>query len=427
MAFPADMVTNRLPTAKPKRGMRSLLVYLPYALPLALLLLLAAAVRAHGRIPYPNALYAAWDHFRYMAMATHPFGTDPLAHDPPFCWRVLTPWLVHLLPVVHTTGFWLVTVTSLLAATVSLMWFLRALGLPRVAAVAGGLAFVLLGPGVPFVLWDYMLVDPLAFALLATCLGCVVTRKGPLVLLLLVVYGFEKETVLLAAAFALVYAYEQRDWKLLRWSFAGIVVAGAIQLGLHVLIPAYRPYSLIHEFETVRTMYEQNASEIWLRLVDTFAGTWGILLPVAALQLVHRPRVLLRPSFLVLGVAATAQVLVSINSGRVVVYAFPVVIASCAFEIEYLVRATRLPRWLFWGPVLVLEVPLMLVNSQLETWSKRYEATIGSIDPQPLEAALFIAAVAIALWAAYAFLRRRGATPVSAPVEGPAPVRAEVR
>jgi hypothetical protein len=121
------------------------------AVPAALLLALAALVRLHGRLPYPDSRYAVGDHERYMAITLQPWGSPgPLAHQPPFSWRVLTPWLVHALHVVGgfsiRDAFWLITLAGLLGATVGLQWFLRGLGLSQRATVAGALPSCCWGP-----------------------------------------------------------------------------------------------------------------------------------------------------------------------------------------------------------------------------------------------------------------------------------------
>src|SRR5579859_6374408 len=114
--------------------------------PLALLAGLAALVRGHWQLPYPDARWAYADHYRYIAIAQQPFGSsNPLAHEPPFCWRILTPLVVHLLPLPTLDGFWLVTLAGLAGAVLALQWALRGLGLPTGAVAAGGLVLVLLG------------------------------------------------------------------------------------------------------------------------------------------------------------------------------------------------------------------------------------------------------------------------------------------
>ncbi|MBN2054535.1 hypothetical protein JW905_06410, partial [bacterium] len=41
----------------------------------------------------------------YAAMARGPFSNDPMTRNPPFCWRVLAPCIVHLLPWDTLDGF----------------------------------------------------------------------------------------------------------------------------------------------------------------------------------------------------------------------------------------------------------------------------------------------------------------------------------
>ena len=85
-----------------------------YLAPVALLFALALLVRANGRIPYTDPHWVAdGDQARYLAMATHPFSTDALVREPPFCWRILVPLVVYILPLPAPTGFWLLTVLAL--------------------------------------------------------------------------------------------------------------------------------------------------------------------------------------------------------------------------------------------------------------------------------------------------------------------------
>jgi hypothetical protein len=61
-----------------------------------------------------------------------------------------------------------------------------------------------------------MLVDPAAFALLALALALAVHRRGALLLATLLVFAATKETALIGAGFGVFWAFEKRDWKLLR-------------------------------------------------------------------------------------------------------------------------------------------------------------------------------------------------------------------
>jgi hypothetical protein len=347
--------------------------YLPgaaaYAVPVGLLLILAALVRWHGQLPYPDGHFRYGDHYRYIALARQPFGSgDRLAHQGPFCWRLLTPLLVHGLyvslgmPIL--TGFWLVTVAGLLGATLALEWVLRSLGLPPGAVVAGGLAFVLLGPATGFSLWASTYADALPLCLLILMLGCAAHRWGPALLPLAVLGVLAKETTLIGVLFAFAWAWSHRDRWLWRWALLAGMSAVALLLALHLLIPAtnsqvatiegiYLSPAIVERLVPLVGQAPAIAAVTLGRLLAATAGTWTMLLPVALLQRWHRPHFWRKdPAFVVLLVTTTAQVFVALDVERVVAYGAPAVLAACCWEIETLAQRWLVSRWLLWLPLL---------------------------------------------------------------------------
>lgn len=323
-----------------------------YVWPVLALAGLAAFVAWQGLVPYPDPHTLVGDAYRYVALAVQPFGSsDPLAHEPPFCWRILTPLLVHILPVPTLVGFWLVTTLSLAGATLALMWFLRGLGLSPEATIAGGLAFVCLMPATGFTLYADLLVDPLAFALLALALGCVVHRRGGLLLIALVLMALDKETALFGAAFALAWSWQQKDRLLLRWSLASLVGVLLVLAGLRVLLPSNQPYGLLETlaYWVVVPIAQGSMPE---RLLLALVGAWGVLLPLAMAS----PAFWRNRAFWLLWLFATAQVLVSSTIERVMVYAFPVVIAASCDTLASLAKRWNISQWWLWLPVLLLEL-----------------------------------------------------------------------
>ena len=337
-----------------QQSLRRLALFLA---PVALLLVLALLVHNHGRIPYTDPHWVTdGDQARYLAMATHPFSMDALVREPPFCWRILVPLVVYIMPVPAPTAFWFLTVLALAVATLALEWFLLGLGLPPAAASAGGFAFVLLGPAVGFTLWDYMLVDPAAFALLALALAFAVHRRGPLLLATLLLCAATKETALIGAVFGVFLAFEKRDWKLLRWAVGGLAGVIAIIALIRFAIPANAPYSYLTEMQNIHAKYTPTWSKFEQQTI--LSGTvdaWNILLPLAILQVIHRPRVWRSLAFISVLVITYTQLIIAANTARLVVYAFPVVIAAAVFEIEYLADRLQVSRWLLWAPALTLE------------------------------------------------------------------------
>ncbi len=350
---------------------------LKYLWPLAGLTALALFVSWQGHLPYPNPVD---DAYRYVAMAQQPFGSpNAMAHNSPFAWRLLTPLLVHLLPLSIFDGFWLITLLGLAGAALALIWFLRGIGLPKDAAVAGGLTFIFLLPATGFTLYDDKLVDPLAFALLTLALAACVHRLGPLMFISLVLCALDKETALLGTLFAVAWAWQQRDLALLCWAIASLMSVLALLVLIRALVPA-SPYDL----GTI-LLYDTIGSLVYpMRLVLALVGAWGILLPLA-----FASRWLWGTSACWLfWLAATAQVFVSHDIERVVVYAFPVMIAASCTTIETLAKRWHVARWWLWVVVWVLEL------TWTYTYGPRYIFTLAPLS-LPLMALLLVAALLI--------------------------------
>lgn len=283
---------------------------------------------------------------------------------PPTKWRILTPLTVWALHLGIYVGFWLVTNAGLLLGLVSLLWFLAGLQVSRPAILAGGLAFVCLGPLVGFSLYEDMRIDALSSGLLLLGLAATVHRKGWLVCLSLTLGMVSKETAIFGGIFALLWALERRDARLLRWAQATLIVQLLIYAALrHLIQPAYG-YSFLIEFQ--QTYRGLGPLDLLNKALLATVGTWGLLLPLA-LWHAWQPRTLWRsPALLSLLLLCYAQLVVASDVERVVVYAFPVVIAAAALAVEDLSARWHVSRWALWGPVLLVQV----------TWSYTYAPSL---------------------------------------------------
>jgi len=345
--------TNIHASPRALRNATSGVIFL-HAIPVAVLLILAYVVSRHGQLPYPDARFHYWDHYRYIAMSQHPFSADPLVRGAPFGWRILTPLVVHILPLPVTTSFWLVTLCGLIGATLALEWFLHGLGLQTSDVVWGALAFVCLGATTGFALWTYLYVDSLAYALLALVLACAVQRQGLLLLVTTVLLALAKETAIFGAVFAVAWAVAQRDRSMTRWAVGALAACIVVLAALRYALPT--DYSLLGSMHEVFATTGTSPSKILARLVLATAGTWTILLPLAVLQLLHPPRIARSPAFILLVVLSTAQFLVALNIERTVGYAFPAIIAASAFEVKYLAERLKVGTWIMWVLALACEL-----------------------------------------------------------------------
>src|SRR5262249_18389781 len=121
----------------------------------------------------------------YIAMAEHP----AVFSVAPWGYRVLTPALVHALPVrTVVRGFRYVTLGSFALAGALLFLYLRRLGHGEGPALLAAAAFAVSGP-VHEALAARFLVEPLAFALELALLLALEAGAGAGVLVLLVLLG----------------------------------------------------------------------------------------------------------------------------------------------------------------------------------------------------------------------------------------------
>lgn len=315
------------------------------------------------RVPYATGAYPNDDAYRYIPMAIRPFTSpNPLAHIPPFTWRILTPLIVHGIPVPALAGFEVTTLVGLGGTVLALPSLLEAFGLPYWSSIAATLSFVFLGPATIFNLNDYARIDALAFFLLTLALYCTLKRHGVLLMVVLALLAFDKEIVIIGGIFALAWSWQHSDRSMIRWSVAGLVMSIGILYLLHTLIPASGPYSLFQQLVTITETSLNNGTALD-RIQLAFIGTWGILLSLAAWHIWHSQSIWKNHACWLLLVLSTLQVLVSWDIERVVVYAFPVVIAAASFSVYDLAKRWNISMWAIWLLIYVLEV----------TWQFTYE------------------------------------------------------
>jgi hypothetical protein len=126
----------------------------------------------------------AFDAYAYVAMAEAPryFTVAPWGY------RLLTPWLVGLLPLDPATGFHLVSFGGLLLAAVLLSAFLARLGHSSRASLLAAVVCIFLGPTTEVVAYPF-LVEPLTLALEVAFLLCLAGTGSTGVLALIAVLG----------------------------------------------------------------------------------------------------------------------------------------------------------------------------------------------------------------------------------------------
>ena len=85
-----------------------------------------------------------------------------------------------------------------------------------------------------------------------------------------------------------------------------------------------------------------------------------------------------------------AQLIVAANTGRLVVYAFPVVIAAAVFEVEYLAGRLQVSRWLLWVPALTLEFVWWASHAGFHTAGDVFDAATEHLTDTATEQILLV-------------------------------------
>lgn len=183
----------------------------------------------HDRFTLP-----AFDAYAYMAMADHPaFFTVA-----PWGYRVLTPWLVHILPAANAArGFRYVTLCGLTLGGGLLFLFLRHLGHGPGAALAGVLAFGL-SPPMGEAVRNRFLAEPVGIVLVLCFLIALQVDAGLAVLCLLAVLAaLCKEGLLLILLPLVFFAVREREGN--GRALRAMAVVSAPAVAVAVGLPAW--------------------------------------------------------------------------------------------------------------------------------------------------------------------------------------------
>jgi hypothetical protein len=294
---------------------------------------LGSALWLGARASLPPAVYFLHDQRHYVAMADGE-GAVPA----PFAWRLLPSAVVRASGLRPDTGFHALTVLTLALVPPAIAVVAYAAGASAASAlIVGGLA-ALAPPVAGYLSWDYIRPDGVSLLLIAVSAWAAIRARPLIFLPALVALSLTKETWVIAAAFALMWsrACTPSFW---RWALAGSALALLAAVFVRLTIAVPEPYSLA---ANVRDLYSPiDARTIARRLLLATAATWTFWTPLAALGLARRVR---EPRAWALGAAlliATAQVLVAIDTQRLVAAALPFVLVVCAWELDRMTPAVR--------------------------------------------------------------------------------------
>lgn len=287
-----------------------------------------------------------WDHHKYIFMASHnPFDF----HIAPFCWRVLNPLFAKALPFDLQTNFAILTFVTLWITAPIFYLMLQRMGFSNELSFLGFLFFLTLGYAVRFNIYDFWLTDPLGFLFSVTALWSIFASKDILFAMLLAIGVLAKESVIFVTP--LYYTFNaQRLFvgQLIIRTLILVSPAIFIMILLRVAIPPLNgnpqysstiatnlrddnPYSLVWLLKNIGWARIQKFS-----LVDLWrysGGTFGVTILFFSFFSIKNNLPYLVKVLPYLGLVYSS-LLFAVNTNRVIVAAFPVVIPMALLGIK---------------------------------------------------------------------------------------------
>ncbi|PKL83485.1 MAG: hypothetical protein CVV24_04795 [Ignavibacteriae bacterium HGW-Ignavibacteriae-3] len=157
--------------------------------------LFLAALRTTIMSPEHYEYQFFWDHHKYIYMAENPFQY----HLAPYCWRILNPLIVYLLPFGTTNDFFILTSLTLFFSSLMVYYLLRILKFETEYAITGLIIFLGMGWIIKYNIYDFWLTDSLLNVFILLLYLSLIRKKDVALSLLLATGVLVKETVLFIA------------------------------------------------------------------------------------------------------------------------------------------------------------------------------------------------------------------------------------
>jgi hypothetical protein len=219
----------------------------------------------YGEIPFTHEPYTHWDLVHYKAMAEAAPGLATNVQQP-FCFRLLGPYLVGLLPLPASVGFYLFSIAASLVLVIMFYFFLCSQQIdPSVAAVTTAL-FTLNRYLFGLSVWDYFqLNDILALVFLIVLLFALYHFQWTRFSIILLLGILARETVLIIIPTAVAYLYERHRTDQLKWLAIAVVPC----ILVFVIVRTFVPVSGGNDLLTAFTLYAPKilSPETWYRLL----------------------------------------------------------------------------------------------------------------------------------------------------------------
>ncbi len=302
------------------------------------LLFMTVLLLTTPRLTYPQrALQTRGDHRAYIRMTLEPPGEYRL---PPYCWRVMVPYVAKILPFGIERNFLFIAFVSVWLTGVSMYYLAKLLDFSRSEAFVGMLLFFTLMYATKWLIADFWLPDGLAHLLIVWAIYFIIARKDISFVLLLALGVLVKENALFVTP--LYYTLNARkliDLRLLARTVLLVTPAIAVLVAVRIGIPSSHSYDYLERLrriggERLDTLGPSTIVESYL--LRTF-GVAVSLLPFFAIR--RNLSLALRFSPFILLVYS--QLLFATNTERLLVLAFPAMILMALHGVREICKVTN--------------------------------------------------------------------------------------
>ena len=363
-----------------------------------------------------------YDHWRYLEMARGAEGRRELQREPPYCFRVAIPAVVHglmRLGLSDNAGFFLVTNAGLFGFLLLLWLHLRDLGFALPLRVPGLLVVGFAQGALRWFEYQYWMTDPAAVFMVMLAFFLIERRRYLPLAATSLLASFVRETYVLVYPYFLLHEWRRRATvpagrSLVHAALRTVALAAApmaVLVAIRHLVVPNQPDSLVAGVvDSMGFRWEHRFDN---QAYAVSIGALGVLVPLVLLFPARIPRLAALQfdrAFFVLSVYATLTI--SNNNERPLAYALPALVPAALWCLRAFLDETALPQ----QPVLAAVAAL-----QVLFWLGQRFAESGTSIYQPVNWTTTTALVAAWLAAQWARTRRGAAAPRTggAPLSSP--------
>lgn len=271
----------------------------------------------------------------YFAMAENPFIFENYA-EAPFCYRILTPLLVHYLPFSTSTNFLIFNSIALILSSMLLYWLLCTLNMSKKLSVIGVLLF-LTSWHIQFYYFCRVRVYPLTLALIVLILIFIVRRNTVGFLITITLAALQREAPLCLIPVHFMYNYNKKwsDFKTLLLYVPPFLVFFTIKLCIVPRLEELYPFSYLQTF-IFMLMYNLSSVQNVLRIIHSFFYTYNILAIIFFLELnnIYRYLVINKVWVVYIFINTIVVIISGLDIDRFQFYIFPAIIYLSLYGIS---------------------------------------------------------------------------------------------